>query len=112
MWKFPKRLAMSFGSELVLEDAASNPFLERFYKNSSQAAFPTQLFFLFQRAQQLQDMRQSDLFNPVIVSDFLMEKDRLFVSNENPRIQFQHPVTRANSIPRTVQIFEFDGGLA
>jgi len=73
-----KRLAYSFGSELVLEDAVSNPFLERFYENASEAAFPTQLFFLFQRAQQLQDMRQSDLFSPVVVSDFLMEKDRLF----------------------------------
>jgi len=73
-----KQLASSFGSELMLEDAVSNPFLERYYNNSVQAAFPTQLFFLFQRAQQLQDMRQSDMFNPVIVADFLLEKDRLF----------------------------------
>jgi deoxyguanosine kinase len=36
------------------------------------------LFFLFQRARQLQAMRQGDMFQPVRVADFLMEKDRLF----------------------------------
>ena len=73
-----RRLAESFGSELLLEDATSNPFLERFYRNSKQAAFPTQLFFLFQRAQQMQELNQGDMFSPVRVADFLMEKDRLF----------------------------------
>jgi deoxyadenosine/deoxycytidine kinase len=73
-----RRLAESFGSELVLEDAENNPFLERFYRSPKQGAFPTQLFFLFQRAHQMQDLRQGDMFNPVRVADFLMEKDRLF----------------------------------
>ncbi len=73
-----RRLAESFGSELLLEDATSNPFLERFYRNPKQAAFPTQLFFLFQRAQQMQELNQGDMFSPVRVADFLMEKDRLF----------------------------------
>lgn len=73
-----KRLAASFGSELLLEGPEQNPFLERFYKNPRQAALPTQLFFLFQRAQQLQELRQNDLFQPVRVADFLIEKDRLF----------------------------------
>ena len=73
-----RRLAESFGCELLLEDAASNPFLERFYYNPRQAALPTQLFFLLQRAQQMQDLRQGDMFNPVRVADFLLEKDRLF----------------------------------
>ncbi len=73
-----RRLAQSFGTELLLEEADENPFLERFYKDPKAAALPTQLFFLFQRAQQLQALRQGDMFRPVIVSDFLMEKDRLF----------------------------------
>ena len=73
-----RRLAESFGSELLLEDASSNPFLERFYRNPKGAAFPTQLFFLFQRAQQMQELIQGDMFSPVRVADFLMEKDRLF----------------------------------
>ena len=73
-----KRLARTFGTELLLEDAGSNPFLERFYKNPRQGALPTQLFFLFQRAQQMQDLLQADMFSPVRVADFLIEKDRLF----------------------------------
>lgn len=73
-----RRLAESFDCELLLEDAASNPFLPRFYQNPRQGALPAQLFFLMQRAQQMQDLRQADLFNPVRVADFLLEKDRLF----------------------------------
>lgn len=73
-----RRLADTFGSELLLEGAADNPFLERFYCNPRAAALQTQLFFLLQRAQQMQELRQGDMFEPVRVSDFLMDKDRLF----------------------------------
>lgn len=73
-----KRLAESCGSELILEQAEDNPFLERFYKNPKAAAFPAQLFFLFQRARQLEDLRQHDMFETVRVADYLLEKDRLF----------------------------------
>jgi deoxyadenosine/deoxycytidine kinase len=73
-----RRLATSFGGELLLEGAEENPFLERFYKKPREAALPTQLFFLFQRARQMQQLRQADMFRPVRVSDFLIEKDRLF----------------------------------
>jgi deoxyguanosine kinase len=73
-----RRLARSFGSELVLEQGDENPFLERFYRNPRAAAFQTQLYFLFQRARQMQDLRQADLFERVRVSDYLLDKDRLF----------------------------------
>ena len=73
-----KRLAEEFRGELLLEGAEENPFLERFYRNPRHAALPTQLFFLFQRAQQIQALRQSDMFAPVRVADFILEKDRLF----------------------------------
>lgn len=73
-----KRLAESFNSDLLLEGADENPFLNRFYENQKNVAFQTQLFFLFQRAQQMQDLRQADMFRPVHVADFIMEKDRLF----------------------------------
>ena len=72
------RLAETFGSELLLEGAEENPFLERFYRNPRDAALPTQMFFLFQRARQMQELRQGDMFEPVRVSDFMLEKDRLF----------------------------------
>lgn len=73
-----RRLARSFGSELILEQADENPFLERFYRNPRAAALQTQLFFLFQRTRQLEDIRQHDLFDTVRVADYLIEKDRLF----------------------------------
>ena len=72
------RLAESFDSDLILEQPGDNPFLERFYRNRQSAALPTQLFFLFQRAQQIERIRQTDLFSPVRVADFLLDKDRLF----------------------------------
>jgi len=72
------RLAESFGTDLLLEGAEDNPFLERFYQDPRSGALPAQLFFLLQRARQMEGMRQSDMFRPVRVADFLMEKDRLF----------------------------------
>ena len=73
-----KRLAETFNYETLLEKSDENPFLDRFYENPRQHALSTQLFFLFQRAQQIQDLRQEDLFEPVRVADFLIEKDQLF----------------------------------
>jgi len=73
-----KNLARTFNYDTLLERAEDNPFLERFYANEKNAALPTQLFFLFQRMQQLNEVRQSDMFQPVRVADFLIEKDQLF----------------------------------
>lgn len=73
-----RRLAETFNYQILLEQAEENPFLERFYQNRKNAALATQLFFLFQRSQQVEDLRQDDLFEPVRVSDFLIDKDRLF----------------------------------
>lgn len=73
-----RKLARSFGSELVLEQAEENPFLERFYRNPRSAALQAQLFFLFQRTRQLEDIRQHDLFDTVRVADYLLDKDKLF----------------------------------
>lgn len=73
-----RRLAESFGGDVVLEHGEQNPFLERFYRSKRDTALPAQLFFLFQRARQLEELRQSDLFSPVRVADFHFGKDRLF----------------------------------
>lgn len=73
-----KRLADTFNYDTLLENAEENPFLERFYQDRIRNALPTQLFFLFQRSQQIQELRQSDIFQPVRVSDFLIDKDPLF----------------------------------
>lgn len=73
-----RRLAGHYGASLLLERAEDNPFLERFYRDPAGAALPTQLHFLFQRARQFDELRQTEIFHDVQVSDFLMEKDRLF----------------------------------
>lgn len=73
-----RKLSEVLGSELILEEAEENPFLERFYQDPKTGALPTQLYFLFQRVRQLQEVRQSDMFAPVRVADYLIEKDRLF----------------------------------
>lgn len=75
-----KKLAETLNTDLLLEQAEENPFLPRFYADPKAAALPTQLFFLFQRAKQLESLRQADMFQPVHVSDFLIEKDKLFAS--------------------------------
>jgi len=73
-----RRLAESFGSDTLLENAQENPFLDRFYQDGQPAALPTQLFFLFQRSKQLQALRQRDMFRTALVADFMLEKDPLF----------------------------------
>ena len=80
------KIATTFNYDAFLEQPAENPFLKNFYRNPSQSALATQLFFLFQRMQQIQDLKQRSLFETVRVADFLIEKDRLFaevtLSNE------------------------------
>ena len=80
------KIAETFNYDVFLEQPAENPFLKNFYRNPSQSALATQLFFLFQRMQQIQDLKQRSLFETVRVADFLIEKDRLFaevtLSNE------------------------------
>ena len=73
-----KRLAESFNYELLLEKSDENPFLDRFYEEPKQHALSTQLFFLLQRAQQLQELRQEDMFQTLHIADWLIDKDRLF----------------------------------
>ena len=72
------KIARDLDSELLLEKAEDNPFLANFYKNPRQYALPTQLNFLLQRSQQVQDFRQADLFQAALVADFMVDKDRLF----------------------------------
>ena len=73
-----RRLADSLSADLVLEPVDENPFLERFYREGRSAALPAQMFFLFSRARQIGELRQSDLFTSVRVSDYLFTRDRLF----------------------------------
>ena len=72
------KLAQHYSAHTLLEQPESNPFLERFYRDQARYALSTQLFFLFQRVQQLGEVTQLDLFRSSVVADFLLEKDPLF----------------------------------
>ena len=66
-------------SRLILEEAEENPFLPKFYRDMRRYALPTQLFFLFQRSEQIRGLAQDELFsNQITVSDFMLDKDVLF----------------------------------
>lgn len=73
-----RRMGDYLGSQLLLEKPDENPFLGKFYDDIPRYALPTQLFFLFQRANQLQELTQIDMFTKTTVSDFLLDKDPLF----------------------------------
>ncbi len=71
-------LADRCGGTTLLEDPDANPFLDGFYRDPLRNALPAQLFFLFQRAEQVRELAQSDLFRKVTFADFMFEKDPLF----------------------------------
>ncbi|HZW20515.1 deoxynucleoside kinase [Noviherbaspirillum sp.] len=73
-----RKLAATYAAQTLLELPQDNPFLEKFYRDPSRYALPAQMFFLFQRMNQLRDMAQTDLFSTRIVSDFLLDKDPIF----------------------------------
>lgn len=75
-----RRLAEHLDADTLLEQPEANPFLARFYQNRQRYALQTQLFFLFQRLDQMRDMAQPDLFPRTVISDYLMEKELLFAS--------------------------------
>ena len=72
------KLAQRLNAQTLLEDAKANPFLPLFYRDMKRHALPTQLFFLFQRVQQLEQLKQPDLFGKPTVADFALAKDPLF----------------------------------
>lgn len=89
-----RRLAATYRTELLLEEAGGNPFLPKFYAEPTRYALATQLHFLFHRTRELQARRQGDLFSPHLTADFLFEKDRLFarVVLENDEFQLYQEI--------------------
>ena len=75
-----RRLADHLQAPTLFEKPEDNPFLARFYQNMERYALQTQLFFLFQRMEQLREVMQDDLFSGRLVADFLIDKDPLFAS--------------------------------
>ncbi len=98
------KVAAQLGADLILEQADQNPFLERFYRNPRAGALPAQLHFLFQRAQQLAAIKQHDLFAPLRVADYLIDKDQLFarvtLEEEEYRLYEQVHARLALDVPK------------
>ena len=98
------KVATQLGADLILEQADQNPFLERFYRNPRAGALPAQLYFLFQRAQQLAAIKQHDLFSPLRVADYLIDKDQLFarvtLEEEEYRLYEQVHARLALDVPK------------
>ncbi|MBI5752410.1 MAG: deoxynucleoside kinase [Hydrogenophilales bacterium] len=73
-----KKLADFWQADTLLEGAENNPFLPKFYQDMERFALATQLFFLFQRVEQVRGLKQADLFGRPAVADFILDKDPLF----------------------------------
>jgi len=99
-----RRLAEQLGADLLLERADENPFLERFYRDRQAYAFQTQLFFLFQRVEQMRSLSQPGMFSRGVVSDFLFAKDALFarltLDDEEYRLYAQIHAQMAPQLPQ------------
>ena len=73
-------ISKELSARLVLEQFEDNPFLPEFYKDPEHYSFQTQLFFLLQRYRQQQELKQVDMFQNLLITDYLFVKDRLFAS--------------------------------
>ncbi|MBU0529333.1 deoxynucleoside kinase [bacterium] len=97
-----KLLADKLSARTILEQFEENPFLADFYDDPERFAFQTQLYFLLQRYQQQQELKQVDIFHNLIVTDYMFVKDRLFASlnlNEKEMVLYD---TVANLLERNV----------
>jgi len=74
------KLAQEWGAVTLLEEALDNPYLERFYDDPETFSFPAQLHFLTQRSRELSKLKQTSLFDRVVVTDYTFQKDWIFAS--------------------------------
>lgn len=74
------QLARKLEGQLILDRASENPFLGDFYRDPGRYAFKTQLFFTLSRYMQQETIAQRDLFHPLVISDYLFVKDRIYAS--------------------------------
>jgi deoxyadenosine/deoxycytidine kinase len=97
-----KLLSNKFSVNMFTEKAGRNPFLPKFYEDMKHYALSTQLFFLFQRAQQINELKQQDFFKSGIIADFFLQKDPIFANlnldNEELKLynqiyEYLHPKT-------------------
>jgi deoxyadenosine/deoxycytidine kinase len=74
-------LARVLGERLAAQrviEPEDNPFLKAFYEGERGAAFQAQLAFLIRRFEQLRGLDLGPQSNKTVVSDYILEKDKLF----------------------------------
>jgi deoxyguanosine kinase len=83
-------------------DCEDNPFLADFYKEKPGSAFRAQMYFLMDRQKRLREALAIEAPGPVI-SDFLMEKDRIFanlnLNDEELKLYERYYETLAAELP-------------
>ena len=95
-------MSKELSARFVREEFDENPFLPDFYKDPERFAFQTQLFFLLQRYRQQQELRQVDMFQKLLVTDYMFVKDRLFASLNLGEKEMQLYDTVANLLERNI----------
>jgi len=95
-------MSKELGARLVLEEFEENPFLPDFYKDPERYAFQAQLFFLLQRYRQQQELRQVDMFQNLLITDYMFVKDRLFASLNLNEKEMHLYDTVANLLERNI----------
>lgn len=74
-------LSQHFNCTHQFENFEENPYLENFYKNPSNHAFPLELFFMAERYKQQKGMIESiNLFNSKLISDYAFFKSLVFAN--------------------------------
>jgi len=68
------------GGRLIEENVDDNPFLERFYEDMGDYALQAQLVFLLNRYKQQMALSQPDLFDDLVVMDYIFDRDRIFAN--------------------------------
>jgi len=87
-------LGKQLDARVVLENDEKNPFLPGFYKDKESFAFQTQIYFLLSRYAQYLDLSQRDLFNSVVLTDFLFQRDPIFanLNLQDHQLQLYHQI--------------------
>ena len=83
-------------------DCEDNPFLADFYKEKPGSAFRAQMYFLLERQKRLREALAVEAPGPLL-SDFLMEKDRIFanlnLSDEELKLYERYYEAMTSEIP-------------
>ncbi|HEY1610953.1 MAG TPA: deoxynucleoside kinase [Paraburkholderia sp.] len=72
------RLALRWSMQTLFDASADNPFLERFYRDTTRHALSAQLRFALQREEQSQRVAALRATDTPLVTDFLSNKSDLF----------------------------------